>query len=128
MDERQKNLADNLHRAWPIDGQYVTRAELADELERMESRVEIKIDNSSLRQRNWVLGGCLGTILAFGSGYISLVSKLDRLTDALPTITAVQEHRGPWIQRQEQRDDRQDQALHKLAPDYSGLPYVEPPK
>jgi hypothetical protein len=124
MDERQQRLADNLHRAWPIVGEYVTHAEFAAKM----GEVETKIDNASLRQRNWVLGGCLGIILAFGSGYISLVSKLDRLTDALPILAATQEHRGPWIQRQEQRDDRQDQALHKLAPDYSGLPYVEPPK
>lgn len=103
---------------------YVTRIELADAM----SLVETKIVNSELRQRNWVLGGCLAIILAFGGGYMSLVAKLDRLSEAMPTIDRVLDGRKQWMLRKDQRDDRQDRALETVANTYEPMPYVETPR
>jgi hypothetical protein len=126
--EQLSILGPLLDRAIPLaptgGGTYVTREEFDAALNMIES----KIENSSLRQRNWVLAGCIAVMLAFGGGYISLMSKLDRLTDALPTLAAKTDARGPWIQRQERRDTMQDEALRKLDREYQPLPYQEPPQ
>ena len=104
--------------------EYVTRIELADKMRHLE----IKIDNSELRQRNWVLGGCLAIILAFGGGYISLVNKLDRINEAMPVINDVLDSRHTWMLRKDQRDDQQDRTLKIVVPEYQLPSYVEPPK
>jgi hypothetical protein len=89
--------------------------------------IESKIENASLRQKQWVLTGCLAILISFGGGYISLVSKIDRLTDALPLITQKQTDGEPWMQRQDQRDLMQDEVLKKLDKNYQPLPYQAPP-
>ena len=104
--------------------EYVTRIELADKMRHLE----IKIDNSELRQRNWVLGGCLAIIVAFGSGYMSLVAKLDRLNDTMPIVREALDSRHTWMLRKDQRDDQQDRTLKIVVPSYQLPPYVEPPK
>lgn len=104
--------------------EYVTRIELADALR----LVETKIVNSELRQRNWVLGGCLAIILAFGGGYMSLVAKLDRLTEAMPVTNSVLDGRKQWMLRKDQRDDRQDRALETVTNTYEPMPYLETPR
>ena len=104
--------------------EYVTRIELADALR----HVETKITNSELRQRNWVLGGCLAIILAFGGGYMSLVDKLDRLNEALPIITEILEGRRTWILHNDRRNDGQDSAIKTVVPGYQVPPPVDPPK
>ena len=103
---------------------YVTRIELADKVQHLET----KIDNSILRQRNWVLGGCLAIILAFGGGYMSLVDKLDRINEALPAITQILEERRLWILHKDRRDDGQDGAIKTVVPGYQIPPPVDPPK
>ena len=124
MDERQRELAENLHRAWPIGGEYVTHAELTSELE----KIELKIENSVQRQRNWLLGGCMAIILSFGGGYVSLVSKLDRISDELPNLERIQEGRRGWIARKDVLDEHQDRAIQKADPGYQPMPYIEAPK
>lgn len=123
-DDDRDRLVENLNRAWPIGSGYVTRTELAQNLERLET----KIVNSELRLQKWVLGGCIAIILSFGGGYVSLVSKLDRLSEALPVVTEILEGRRVWMQRQDQRDDQQDRALQGISPRYHAMPYVETPK
>ena len=120
-------LGAALHFAYPMEhamSEYVTRIELADALR----HVETKIINSELRSRNWVLGGCLAIILAFGGGYMSLVAKLDRLNEAMPVVNEVLDNRHTWMLRKDQRDDQQDRTLKIVVPSYQLPPYVEPPK
>jgi hypothetical protein len=121
-------MSDLIRGAIPLNpspgGSYVTH----DEFLATVRTIEQKIENASLRTKQWVMGGCLAVILSFGGGYMSLVNKIDRLTEALPEIAKVQEERGPWIQRQEQRDAMQDEVLRKLDKSYQPLPYSVPPQ
>lgn len=120
-------VRDLLAHAIPVNpqhsAQFVTRDEFAAKFNLLES----KIENASLRQKQWVLTGCLAILISFGGGYVSLVSKLDRLTQALPTITERQNTRWPWVQQQQQRDLMQDEVLKKLDRNYQPLPYQAPP-
>ena len=124
MQENRAALADTLRRAYSDSGDYVTQSQLAAALH----HVETKISNSELRQRNWVLAGCLAIIITFGGGYMSLVSKLDRLTEAMPQIITTLDGRRSWMLHKDQRDSEQDGAIHSVAPKYVPGPYVEPPK
>ncbi|MES2902838.1 MAG: hypothetical protein V4696_01510 [Pseudomonadota bacterium] len=111
--------------AYPLGtGEFISRHEFTSAL----ATIETKITNSELRQRNWVLGGCLAIILAFGGGYMSLVAKLDRLAEAMPAIDRTLEGRKSWMLRQDERDSQQDRALKTVVPDYETPPYVEPPR
>jgi hypothetical protein len=124
ISEKQAAVAEALHRAYPIGGDYVTQFQLTSALQ----HIETKISASELKQRNWVLGGCLFIIMAFGSGYMSLVSKLDRLVDAMPQINETLDARRSWMLRKDQQDVQQDIAIKSVAPRYIPSPYVEPPK
>lgn len=104
--------------------EFVTRIELQLALQ----HVETKIVNSELKMRNWVLLGCLTIILAFGSGYVSLVGKIDRLSEAMPLVDQVLDGRRSWMLRKDQTDQQQDSAIERVAPDYKPPPYVEPPR
>ena len=120
-------LSAALHHAYPMErimSDYVTRIELADAMR----LVETKICNSELRQRNWVLGGCLAIILAGGGGYMSLVAKIDRLTEVMPIISSTLDERRTWMLRKDQQDAQQDRAIKDVIPSYQTSPYVEPPK
>lgn len=127
-DERAEITRELLQGAIPLNPanppHYVTREEFFATVTAIEAKIEV----ASSRQKIWVLSGCVAILISFGGGYVSLVSKIDRLTDALPAIAAKQDARAPWIQRQEQRDAMQDQALQKLDPKYQPLPYQEPPQ
>ena len=90
MQENRAALAETLQRAYAASGDYVTQSQLAAAL----GHIETKISNSELRQRNWVLAGCLAIIITFGGGYMSLVSKIDRLTDAMPQLVSTVEGEG----------------------------------
>ena len=124
MQENRAALAETLQHAYSASGDYVTQSQLAAAL----GHIETKISNSELRQRNWVLAGCLAIIITFGGGYMSLVSKLDRLTDAMPQLVSTIEGRRSWMLHKDQRDSEQDGAIHSVAPNYIPAPYVEPPK
>lgn len=121
-------LGDLLKGAIPVNpapgGKFATHEELDATIHALEAKIEL----AAARQKNWVLGGVIATIMVFGGGYVSLVSKLDRLTETLPVISKIQQDRGPWIQRQEQHDTMQDQALQKLDNSYQPLPYEVPPQ
>ena len=124
MQENRAALAETLQHAYSASGDYVTQSQLAAAL----GHIETKISNSELRQRNWVLAGCLAIIVTFGGGYMSLVSKLDRLTEAMPQLVSTIEGRRSWMLHKDQRDSEQDGAIHSVAPGYIPAPYVEPPK
>ena len=118
------DISQRLHEAFPLGGDYVTRPELAMIVEAIETKITL----SESRQRNWVLGGCLAIIVAYGGGYVSLVSKLDRLNEAMPVVNSVLDGRRSWMLRKDQRDSEQDRALESIAPTYIPQPYVEPPR
>ena len=122
--ENRVALSDALQRAYSSSGDYVTQSQLAAALGHMET----KISNSELRQRNWVLAGCLAIIVAFGGGYMSLVSKLDRLTEALPQVVQTQEGRRVWMLHKDRRDSEQDQALKSISPQYVPEPNIDTPR
>ena len=122
MDDN--DLIEALHRAHPLSGDYVTQSQLASSLSHMET----KLSNSELRQRNWVLVGCLAIIVTFGGGYISLVSKLDRITETLPAITASVNTNRAWLLRKDRQDETQDTILKQVVPGYSPEPYIAPPQ
>lgn len=81
-----------------------------------------------LKTRNWVLGGMIGSAILFGGGFLTMMSKFDRMSEALPRLVQVQDGRRDWIQTQVQRDALQDSALRKLDPGYAPLPYEAPPQ
>lgn len=125
-NEGAEIVRDLLQHAIPVNSTagFVTR----DEFVATVRTIEQKIENAALKQKQWVLTGCLAILISFGGGYVSLVSKLDRLSQALPDIAQKSDARGPWIQRQEQRDTMQDEVLKKLDKDYQPLPYQPPPQ
>lgn len=126
--ESSEIVRDLLQHAIPVNptsgAHYVTR----DEFMATVKTIESKIENASLKQKQWVLSGCLAILLAFGGGYISIVSKLDNLSEAMPVVAERQNSRWPWVQRQEQRDIMQDEILKKLDRTYQPLPYEPPPQ
>ena len=124
MAESRSILAETLQRAYSASGDYVTQSQLAAAL----GHIETKISNSELRQRNWVLAGCLAIIVTFGSGYMSLVSKIDRLGESMPQIVSTLDGRRSWMLNKDRRDSEQDGAIRSVAPRYVPAPYVEPPK
>ena len=124
MAESRSILAETLQRAYSASGDYVTQSQLAAAL----GHIETKISNSELRQRNWVLAGCLAIIVTFGSGYMSLVSKLDRLSEALPQVVQTQEGRRVWMLHKDRRDSEQDQALKSISPQYVPEPNIDTPR
>ena len=123
-EENRAALAETLQHAYAAGGDYVTQSQLNAALH----HVETKIVNSELRQRNWVLAGCIAIIITFGGGYVSLVSKIDRLTEMMPQIASTLDGRKSWILHKDQRDSEQDSAIKTVAPNYVPAPYVEPPK
>lgn len=127
-EESSEILRDLLANAIPVNpttqGQFVSREEFMATVKTIEQ----KIENAALKTKAWVLSGCVAILISFGSGYISLNNKLNRLTEALPQITTIQQGRAPWIQRQEQRDAMQDDVLKKLDKNYQPLPYEPAPQ
>ncbi len=126
--ERAAIIHDLLSGAIPVNPTnpqfYVTR----DEFLATISTIESKIENSALKQRLWVLTGCVAILIGGGAGYASIISRIDQLTIALPELTHHQEAVAPWIQHQEQRGTLQDAELKKLDPSYEPMPYREEPQ
>ncbi len=119
----RERLAANLQTAFPpilSGGDFVTRHEFVVTVQLLDQ----KIENSVLKMRNWVLGGVVAIILALGGGYVSMVTKLEKLGETLTIL----EGRRAWMLRQDQRDDQQDRQLSTIANDYTPMPYVEPPR
>lgn len=128
------SVSQLLHQAFPVDEKCITHADLLrfgegfdDKLVAMELLMSLKIKNSEVSQRNWILTGCIAIMLVFGGGYISVVSKLDRLMEQLPITQQTLDSRRHWMQRQEQRDGRQDLKLKQLDNQYDPMPYAELP-
>lgn len=128
MEEKDEIVRELLHQAIPLNpspgSPYVTHAEFQATVKIIES----KIENASLKTKQWVLVGVLSILISFGGGYVSLMNKLDRLSQALPLIAEKQNTRWPWVQGQQQRDIMQDEVLKKLDPRYDPLPYEPAPQ
>lgn len=133
-EDDKASVSAILRQAFPVREGPVTHDDLAqmqvsfnEKLQALGEILRLKIKNSEAAQRNWILTGCIAIMVAFGGGYVSIVSKLDRLNAVLPTMQITLETRRLWMQRQEQRDNLQDQALKQLDNSYAAMPYVEPP-
>ena len=129
LDKEQLDIIHDLIRdAIPVspqpDRSFVSREEFTTTI----SLIEEKIENSNLRNRNWVLGGCVAILIAGVAGWGSLVSRLDGLGKSMPALEVKMEERAAWMQRVEQRNVLQDEALRKLDPNYHPLPYKELPQ
>jgi hypothetical protein len=75
---------------------FVTHEEMNEKI----SHLETKIEREGLRTKLWVVMGCLSLFVGGGGAYVSLVAKLDRLTEALPAIVQRQNTRNPEEARQ----------------------------
>lgn len=89
-----------------------------ERLNTIEAHIMLKIQRSELMQRNWVLSGVIATLLAMGTGYVSLVTKLDRLEQGFPRLEVTLDKQLLWMEQQVIRDDMQDDVLRKLDPEY----------
>lgn len=128
-DEERRIIGDLVRGSMPFGHEpYVTHEQMGRALQDLEKRIEVRLENAMLRTRNWVLGGVLATALLFGGGFITLVNKIDRMSELLPKIAAIQESRGDWMQTQGQRDAVQDRALQKLDEDYEPVPFETVPR
>lgn len=107
---------------------FVTRDELAREMASLESRLETKIENAILQMRNWVLTGIIATTLIFGGGFIAMMSKFDRVSEAVTDMAASLDTRRQWIAESDERDRTQDDALRSLKPGYRPVPFETVPK
>lgn len=127
-DEDRRIIGDIVRGSMPYHESYVTHEQMGRALSDLEKRIEVRLENAMLRTRNWVLGGVLATALLFGGGFITLVNKIDRMSELLPKIAAIQESRGNWMQMQGQRDAVQDRALQKLDEEYQPVPFETVPR
>ncbi len=127
VDQREL-VSDLLRGAIPVNPSPTSRYVTSEEFAATVALLDAKIENSSLKMRNWILGGVLAIIVALAGSYISLIAQIDRITQALPGIVEVQDGRREWIQKQDQRDSQQDAALRKLDPNYQSLPYEASPR
>lgn len=124
--DRRELLGDLLRGAIPVNPSpiYVTREEFDAKL----GHLETKIEREGLRTKMWVLSGVVAIIMSFGGGYVSIISKIDRIAETLPTMTRIQDGRRDWIQIQDRRDLRQDETLRELQPEYEPIPYGPSPQ
>lgn len=102
---------------------YVTRNEFGSELEKLEKRLDLRLENSMLKTRNWVLSGIVASSVMFGVGFISLISRFDRTAEAVITMQKSLETRRDWTDESNERDRRQDAALQEIKPDYEPQPF-----
>ena len=118
---------------------FVSREEMARELNALERRIEGRIDslgstigtrfeNSELKMRNWVMSGMIASAIMFGGGFISLYTKLDRAAEQTGEITSALDSRRAWIDETDERDRRQDAAIEKVLPTYTPLPFEARPR
>ena len=119
-----EDLEAAFHKIWPVERSHVSREELMSKLQTLE----LKIRSSELAQRGWILTGCLAIVVTFGSGYVSLISKIDMITQTLPVLVAVQDGRRGWIVRKDRQDAHQDSSLQKVDKDYHPIDPGETPR
>lgn len=100
--------------------EYVTM----DTLNNTVLHLETKIENSNLRNRNWILTGVIAIGVMFFAGYANLVTKLDSIT----VTTQIIEERRTWLLRNDERDRKQDEILHQIDKTYVPMPYMDPPR
>lgn len=116
-DEDRSNMRRIFGEAYEIGGntsQYMTRAEVEKSLDHLMRLFESKIEISGLKQRNWVLAGCLAVIVALGTSYASLVSKLDKVND----VVSILDRRGNWMIQQDKHNRLQDDAIQRIDKNY----------
>lgn len=129
MSEASELVSDLLRNAIPVNAvapppSFVTREEFDAKIGTLES----KIEGEATKTKLWVVVGCMAIIASFGGGYVTLISRIDRISEALPEIAKVQDGRREWIQLQDQRDSQQDAALRRIDSSYQPLPYQASPR
>src|SRR5690349_18763628 len=86
--EEKGRLAHILNEAYALGSpsQFMTRQEVKDALDHMSNLFDSKLTNIELKQRNWVLGGCIAIVLALGGNWVSMTNKLDRVATSVEMI------------------------------------------
>lgn len=102
---------------------FITRAEFGRDMEKLEQRLEIRLENAMLKTRNWVLGGIIASSVLFGGGFLSMMSRFDRTAEAVLGMQRTLETGRDWIDESDARDRRQDEAIEELKPDYEAAPF-----
>ena len=116
-EEQVKLIRELLQGAIPVNppaGDFVTRTELNMQI----SHLETKISQEGLRTKLWVMAGVLSLMVATGTSYVSLVSRIDRLVERMPEVTDTLSKNGTWMQKKDVRDAEQDQSLRRLDPQF----------
>lgn len=108
--------------------EFITRAEFSRDMEKLEQRLEIRLENSMLKTRNWVLSGIIASSVMFGVGFISLISRFDRTAEAVLAMQRSLETRRDWIDESNESRRRQDEALKAISPKYEPLPFEVNPR
>jgi len=129
--EQQQIMSDLLRDAIPISpstsrGDYVTRSEMSNALQQLETRLDIRLENSMLKIRNWVITGMLAGGILFGGGFITTIIKIDRVAESMPVITQQLERRRVWSEEKNAHDYKQDRVIGKLDPQYEPEPMKMP--
>lgn len=108
--------------------EFVTRAEFKSELASLETRLDLRLENSMLKTRNWVLGGIIASSVMFGGGFLALITQFNRTADAVISMQDALETRRDWIDESDARDRHQDDALREVNPDYVPQPFEVRPR
>lgn len=103
-----------------VEHRFVTLETLNDKV----SHLETKIENSNLRNRNWVLAGVLAVCITLFGGFTTVVIKIDSITGIAEAV----DQRKTWLVETTTRDRAQDDVLRKLDPSYVPIPYGPLPK
>lgn len=117
--EQAIKAMDELH--GPRD--FITRAEFQRDMEKLEQRLEVRLENAMLKTRNWVLGGIIVSGMIFGGGFLTLMSRFDRTADAVIEMQSTLDTRRNWSDENDERDRQQDGAIKELKPDYEPRPF-----
>lgn len=107
---------------------YVTRTEFRQDMKDLEGRLEIRLENAMLKTRNWVLGGIIASGLIFGGGFLTMMSKFDRVATSVERMNVSLDQRRQWIDESDERDRRQDMAIGKVVPEYTPAPFETRPQ
>lgn len=108
--------------------EFITRPEFGREMDNLERRLDVRLENAMLKTRNWVLTGIVASSMMFGAGFLSMMSKIDRMAEGFATIQTALETRRDWIDESNERDRRQDDALKALRPGYVPQPFEVRPR
>lgn len=119
-EEQAELIRDLLRGAIPVNpvqqlpSDFVTRQEFNVQI----SHLETKIAQEGLRTKLWVMAGCLSLMVAIGTSYVNLVSRIDRLVEKMPEVVNTLNERGNWMEKKNLQDAAQDSSLRRLDPQF----------